>query len=150
MVKDTPTSSPVKEKEKSTSKEKATASPRSPPKATPLSPDEDIHPKKKRKTKVVKDSDSDISVLIDSTPPPQKKPSKDQRRTSNPAKTSKAAETSVPKNPSTDDEIKHLKNLVHKCGVRKIWYLLIWPRHLTDVGPRSSRRQCPHLNRFLI
>jgi len=117
VINDTLTSSPVKEKP-----QKANTSPRSPTKVTPKSPGKDLPPKKQKRT-IVEDSDSDLSILIDSTPPPRKKPSKEPRRPSNPPrkKPSKSTEKSVPTSPSADDEIKHLKSLVYKCGVRKNW-----------------------------
>jgi len=118
VIKDTPSSSPVKERS-----QKPEMPPRSPTKLTSKSPEKDMPPKKKQKTMTVEDSDSDMSVLIDSTPPQQKKASKEPRRLSNPPqkKPSKSTENSLPTGSSTNDEIKHLKSLVYKCGVRKNW-----------------------------
>jgi len=118
VIKDSPASSPVKEMP-----QKPEMSPRSPTKLTSKSPENDMPPKKRQKTTTVEDSDSDMSVLIDSAPPPQKKASKEPRSPSNPPKRkpSKSTEKSVSTGSSTEGEIKHLKSLIYKCGVRKNW-----------------------------
>lgn len=101
-------------------------------------------PKKKRKTTPV-DSDSDMSVLNDATPPtskPRKQKSKDVPKSSKP----KASTTSKPTNKSiespTEEEIKHLKSLVFKCGVRKNW-----SKELPST--MSSSEQISHLKTVL-
>src|SRR5579859_3713633 len=119
---------------------------------------------KKRKTidvdeKSENNSDSDISVLIDATPPTSKsrKPKepkatkgKDNKSASKYSKSASVA-TSKPST-SADDEIKHLKSLVFKCGVRKNWYS-IRPRSYRKanlVGQKNSHHQCRPQNKYHI
>ena len=116
VIQETPESSPVKVK-----------SPKKSPKQSSQKKVKDNEeevkspPTKKRKTgEEENNSDSDMSVLIDSTPPKTKpaKPAKSTKST----ESNKPAKPTVTKSSSTDDEVKHLKSLVFKCGVRKNWY----------------------------
>ena len=147
VIQDTPTSSPVKPKVKSPTKSPTSPIPKSKksaPKEASASP-----PKKKRKTIEDDQSDSDMSVLNDSTPPttkPRKQTTKDPSRATKP--TPKSSNTIKPVTSSSEDEIKHLKSLVFKCGVRKNWYFVFWCRLI--VGPKNSRRRCPHQNKSRI
>jgi hypothetical protein len=110
-VKESPESSPVKPK----SPAKAVVSPEKP---------------QKKKIRVPEDeasdalSDSDMSILIDSTPPrkKQKNPLKAKPANPNvpPAKP-KVAKENKTKTASVEDKLKSLKTLVFKCGVRKQW-----------------------------
>jgi hypothetical protein len=79
-------------------------------------------PKKKRKSTTNEDSDSELSVLNDATPP-QSKHRKPVIKSGSPQPKSKVIEKSRATNQAApaDDEMKHLKSLVFKCGVRKNW-----------------------------
>lgn len=142
MIEVTPTSSPAKSNAKSPFQKL----PQSPVKAktvflsngVPESPSQkkrksvegDKSDSKKRKVVQGDESDSDISVLIDSTPPvtkPHKKVKESSRPTKSTSKsTAKAADTAKSTASSTEDEIKNLKSLVFKCGVRKNWSFFKW------------------------
>ena len=122
-IQDTPTSSPVQAQIKS-----ATKSPASP---TPRSKNSNFQgvfvstPRKKQKTIEEDQSDSDMSILNDSRPPmtkPRKQTTKDPNRST----TKSSSNTTKPVTSSSEDEIKHLKSLVFKCGVRKNWYYAIF------------------------
>ena len=114
----TPTSSPVHERIKSISPGK----PKTPGDDSGYVSQSPVKKKKKKEAPPAEESDSDMSVLIDSTPPvkkPGKNKSKDMSR---PPKTKpKEAESTKPVGSSDEERIKELKSLVFKCGVRKNW-----------------------------
>ena len=140
VIKDTPPSSPVKAKVKSPAKVVALDSPQQD--SISKSP-----PKKKLKTTPV-DSDSEMSVLNDATPPtskPRKHKSKDATRPtkSSKPKSSIMSKTSAKSTESpAEEEIKHLKSLVFKCGVRKNWSKEL-------PATMSSSEQISHLKSLL-
>jgi hypothetical protein len=129
--------SPIPKSKKSVSK-KASASPL----------------KKKRKMIEGDQSDSEMSVLNDSTPPttkPRKPTTKDPSRATKP--TPKPSSTTKPVTLSSEDEIKYLKSLVFKCGVRKNWYIrpsvLINSRSKELPSSMLSSEQILHLKTVL-
>ena len=71
-------------------------------------------------------SDSEMSLLIDSTPPAK---NATRKECSGHPKPLKSKSTTKPKSidksttSTTEEEIKYLKSLVYKCGVRKNWWL---------------------------
>jgi hypothetical protein len=69
-------------------------------------------------------SDLDMSILIDSTPPPKKQKHPLKAKSTNPnvppAKP-KVAKENKTKSAPVKDELKTLKTLVFKCGIRKQW-----------------------------
>src|SRR5271154_3124990 len=68
------------------------------------------------------ESDSDMSVLIDSTPPVKKSSKPKSKDVTRPPKTKpKQAESTKSAGSSDEERIKELKSLVFKCGVRKNW-----------------------------
>jgi hypothetical protein len=91
-------------------------------KISPPSPSSAATPKK-RKVAMQLDSDSDESVLNDSTPPVSKSRKTSKTAASN-LKPPPKIISSKPATSSAEDEIKFLKSLVFKCGVRKNWYLV--------------------------
>jgi hypothetical protein len=123
VIQATPESSPVKPKVRSPAK---LASPQ-PLKEIKSNKRESIDlsesPKKKKQKQIADDeSDSDMSILNDSTPPTTKSRKKSPQEPKHPAKaTSKSNAASKSTSSGPEDEIKHLKSLVFKCGVRKVW-----------------------------
>jgi hypothetical protein len=120
VIEDTPPSSPLKVKGKSPAKPSLKSSPRKPePRDGAASP-----PTKRQKlVPKEEESDSDMSVLIDSTPPDSKSRKKSDKSAPKP-KPKKEADQSKTKDTSIstkEDEIKKLKSLVYQCGVRKNW-----------------------------
>jgi hypothetical protein len=74
-------------------------------------------PKKRRKTTAEDDSDSDMSVLNDATPP-RKQKSKDPigpTKASKPKPSTTSKSSTKSSGSPTEEEIKHLKSLVFKC-----------------------------------
>jgi hypothetical protein len=137
VIKDTPPSSPVKAKVKSPvevvlKREGVDKSP----------------PKKKRKPTPEDDSDSDMSVLNDGAPPTAKDRKQKSKDPSSLSKTSKPKPSTISKSSTksngspAEEEIKHLKSLVFKCGVRKNW-----SKELTPT--MSSSEQISHLKKLL-
>jgi hypothetical protein len=128
VIQNTPESSPAKPKP--SPKKASPPSPFTKPSIQNHSPQNSPSSATKKKRKIVAedDSDSDMSVLNDSAPPVSKsrKPSKEvtsKTKSSKPASSKPVA--SKPATSSTEDEIKNLKSLVFKCGVRKNWSLPI-------------------------
>ena len=104
--------------------------------------------KKKRKIEEEDLSDSDMSILIDSTPPKSKssKPGKQPKQTSSKPNTTKPSKPPKPTNPtSTETEIKHLKSLIFKCGLRKNWSLHNLPLPLSTPFPPLCSSPSPRL-----
>jgi hypothetical protein len=147
VIQATPESSRAKPKVKSPVR---LASPHSPNEKSSKRESIDLSPspaKKKQKTIPDDQSDSDMSVLIDSTPPTSKSRKKSTKESSRPAKSSAKSNTSSkPSTSAPDDEVKHLKSLVFKCGVRKNWYLS--RKSQLILGQRNFRQLCRHLNRY--
>jgi len=79
---------------------------------------------KKRKTSPEGESDSDMSVLIDSTPPDAKSRKQTSKAAPKPKKESKKPKPNDSTISTKEDEVKKLKSLVHQCGVRKIWLVV--------------------------
>lgn len=136
VIEVTPTSSPVKSKVRSPAQfpivERTVATSKdasaSPPKKKRKSMQDDPTHLKKQKSVQDDQSDSDMSVLIDSTPPVTKARKQDKdpsRPTKSTTKTTaKSTDTAKAITSSSEDEIKNLKSLVFKCGARKNWLFL--------------------------
>lgn len=102
--------------------------------------------KKKNEVPPAEESDSDMSVLIDSTPPVKKSPktkSKDVSRLPKSTKSKPKEADNIKSTGSSDQErIKELKSLVFKCGVRKNWSKEL-------PSSMSASQQISHLTNLL-
>ena len=99
--------------------------------------------KKKKEVPPAEESDSDMSVLIDSTPPVKKSAkikSKDVSRL--PKSKPKEADNTKSTGSSDQERIKELKSLVFKCGVRKNWSKEL-------PSSMSASQQISHLTNLL-
>jgi hypothetical protein len=142
VIHDTPPSSPAKAKVESPVKVVVLDSPQK---------EESVDkwpPKKRRKTTAEDDSDSDMSVLNDATPPTSKPRKQKSNDPIGPAKASKPKPSTTSKSSTkssgspAEEEIKHLKSLVFKCGVRRNWSKEI-------PSTMSSSEQISHLKKLL-
>ena len=80
-------------------------------------------PQDKKQKIEVDDDDSDTSVLIDSTPPSKSKP-RQKKTAATKATRAKPAPNKPTDSSSSVDQIKFLKSLVYKCGLRKNWFTI--------------------------
>ncbi|KAK5129408.1 hypothetical protein LTR08_003295 [Meristemomyces frigidus] len=73
--------------------------------------------------KPAEDSESEMSVLIDNTPPKKKRPKKSTSPSATKETTKETAKPAKPAKELTPDEeeIKRLQGWLVKCGIRKVW-----------------------------
>ncbi len=135
-VSDAPKAKPVKNATTEAPKQKKASKPK-PKKEKPVSEDSDAlddddeepEDNKIKTADKAAESDSEMSVLLDEEPYPKRKSKSSSKPHSTPAnaKTSKPSKASKPAAELSPDEaeLKTLQNQLTKCGVRKIWGVLL-------------------------